>query len=281
MSSNSLDFIRIIASTCMVAEQTNDGSRSLDAVLHPEKYPVFIGVNTQQEFEDSWTNNRMWVLSNLSHAAYYDKEKLYKTLAPFLGIASPGTPEERTDAPLFRFYDVESAQGFLAVWPDKAVLSFRGTESDQLDDIVADASLLKTNVGEAEVHTGFLGEVDRVWEGYVLKDLKKYCEGKPVWATGHSLGAAMATIAGMRYEFEDVVTFGEPRVGYGIGREFKAKGHTRVVNGNDPVTKVPLRGFFFLKYRHHGIEKKICDPVNGPDMRYDHAIGDYSKYLKV
>ena len=89
----------------------------------------------------------------------------------------------------------------------------------------------------------------------------------------------MATVAGMRYEFEDVVTIGEPRVGYNIDKEFKAKGHTRVVNGNDPVTKIPPPIPFV--YEHHGEEIKIEDPGDGADVRYDHAPSDYSKYLKA
>ncbi len=279
MSANSLDIIRMIASTCMTGEQFGN-DRSLDAVLHPEKYPIFVGISDQQEFENSWEKNPMWVLSNLSHAAYYDKDKLYNTLAPFLGITSLEKPEERTEAPLFRFYDVKSAQGFLVVWPDKAVLSFRGTESTEVSDILVDLRFIQKTVGKAKVHSGFYGEVKRLWKKHILPDLKKYVEGKPVWVTGHSLGAAMATVAGMLYEFEDVVTFGEPRVGFDIEKEFKAKGHTRVVSGNDPVTMVPLKNMFFLEYSHHGEEKKIVDSIGGPDFRYDHAIGDYSKFLK-
>jgi triacylglycerol lipase len=280
MFMNSLGFIRMIASTCMAAEKTSN-RRSFDVVFHPEKYPVFEGISDAQGFEDSWANNRTWVLSNLVHAAYYEKDKLYKMLSPFLGIQSSGTPDDRTEFPLFRFYDVESAQGFLLVWADKAILSFRGTQSNQIRDLLADIFLIRKPVGEAMVHSGFLGEVNKLWEKHIAPDLKKFAEDKPVWVTGHSLGAALATVAGMRYEFEDVVTFGEPRVGFDVEKEFKAKGHTRVVNGNDPVTKIPLKNFFFLKYRHHGEEKKICDPVDGADIRYDHAPGDYSKYLKA
>jgi hypothetical protein len=265
----------MIASTCMTGGQSGNG-RNLDAVFHPERHPVFEGISDAQGFEDSWENNKNWVLSNLSHAAYYDKEKLISTLAPFLGV---GDSDQKTEAPLFRFYDVGSAQGFLAVWPDKAVLSFRGTESTKLQDILADVSLIPVSVGESKVHSGFLGLVDKLWDSHILPDLKKFANGKPVWVTGHSMGAAMAVIAGMRYEFEDVVTIGEPRVGYNIEKEFKAKGHQRIVNGNDPVTKIPLPVPFV--YEHHTDEIKIEDPVDGPDARYDHAPGDYSKYLKT
>jgi len=265
----------MIASTCMAAE-SGDSGRSVDKVTHPERYPVFNGISDAQGFEDSWVNNRNWVLSNLSHAAYYDKDKLSNTMAPFLGVEEP---YQKTEAPLLRFYDVDGAQGFLIVCEDKAVLTFRGTQINDPNDIEADANLLITSFGSSKVHRGFLGEVNKLWDDHILPDLQEFTDGKPVWAAGHSLGAAMAVVAGMRYEFEDVVTIGEPRVGCDIEKEFKAKRHTRIVNGIDPVTKIPPHIPFV--YEHHGDEIKIEDPVGGPNLLYDHAPGDYSDYLKA
>ena len=87
----------------------------------------------------------------------------------------------------------------------------------------------------------------------------------------------MATLAGMRYPFEEVVTFGEPRVGSNIDIAFKAKSHKRYVNGNDPVTKVPPELFF--GYDHHGEPVRIFDPGGRTDFRYDHSIVYYSENL--
>jgi hypothetical protein len=252
--------------------------RSLDAVVNPQKYPVFKDICDSNCFNEAWESNPKWILSNLSHTAYYDKEKLCSTLVPFIDTPSPCPSVGDNDkAPLIRFYDVKSAQGFLVVWPDKAILSFRGTESKKLENLVKDASAYMSAEGTAKVHTGFKQSVDFLWEDYILPDLKRFAQGKPVWVTGHSLGGAMAVIAGMRYEFEDVVTFGQPRVGYGIGTEFKAKSHTRVVNGNDPV--IGIIPAIESKYKHHGKEKRICDPINGANVLFDHAIGDYSNFL--
>jgi len=218
------------------------------------------------------------MLSNFSHAAYYDKDILCRVLVKFVDTtASCPSIDNNDQAPLIRIYDVESSQGFLVVWPDKAILSFRGTESKKLKDLLADASINRTAEGTAMVHTGFKKQVDLLWDKHILPDLKRYAAGKPTWATGHSLGAAMAVIAGMRYPFQNVVTFGEPRVGYGIEKEFKAKGHTRVVNGNDPITMIPPENP--SGYIHHGTLKRICDPVEGANGLYDHAISDYSKFL--
>lgn len=302
--------------------------RSLDAVLHPEKYPAFEGISDSKGFNEAWEKKSKWVLSNLSHVAYYDKNKLCKTLVPFLGKSTPcyyakeKAAGENSQAPVIRVYDEGTAQGFLAVWPDKAILSFRGTESTSVDDILTDLSLATTSDGSsnffkvasvvaksfiksvgslwknrgagskdlkdlftefksvtaedgaAQVHSGFKKSVDLLWR-QIKADLDYYGKARPVWVTGHSLGAAMAVVAGMRYEFEDVVTFGEPRVGYNI--KLKAKRHTRIVNGNDPVTMIPPP--FWRRYEHRVNPETICDPANGADIRYDHAITDYSKFL--
>ncbi len=252
--------------------------RSVDAVINPQKYPAFVDICDSNCFNDAWVSNPIWVLSNFSHAAYYDKEKLCSALVTFVDtLASCPSVSNDDKAPLIRIYDEGSAQGFLVVWPDKAILSFRGTESKKLNDLLADASLYISSEGTAKVHTGFKKEVDLLWDKHILPDLKRYAKGKPVWVTGHSLGAGMAVIAGMRYPFEEVVTFGEPRVGYGIEGEFKAKGHTRVVNGNDPITMIPPKTP--SEYIHHGTLKRVCDSVAGANALYDHSIVDYSKFL--
>ena len=48
--------------------------------------------------------------------------------------------------------------------------------------------------------------------GGIESYLKKLPNHK-LYVTGHSLGAAMAVVAGMSNKFDKVVTFGEPRVG--------------------------------------------------------------------
>jgi hypothetical protein len=252
--------------------------RSVDAVINPQKFTAFEEICDSNCFDDAWKSNREWMLSNFAHVAYYDKDLLCSTLVRFVDTkASCPAIGDNDQAPLIRIYDVESAQGFLVVWPEKAVLTFRGTESKKLKDLLADASLYRSVEGTAKVHTGFKKQVDLLWDKHILPDLEKYAKGKPVWVTGHSLGAGMAVIAGMRYPFEEVVTFGEPRVGYGIESAFKAKKHTRVVNGDDLIANIPPKKSSV--YEHHGTLQRICDPVAGANALYDHAIGDYARFL--
>ena len=81
---------------------------------------------------------------------------------------------------------------------------------------------------------------------------------KKLYITGHSLGAAMATIACSRMEefttVEQLTTFGSPRVGTRKFVKALETTHYRYVNNNDIVTKVPL---WIMGYKHHGHQQYI------------------------
>ena len=97
-----------------------------------------------------------------------------------------------------------------------------------------------------------------------------------LFVTGHSLGAAMAVIAGMIYSFNKIVTFGEPSVGNNLERTIEPScPHIRYVNGDDPVTKIVPESLF----KHHGKLKKIMD-IEGTDFRFDHSIINYAIILE-
>ena len=272
--------------------------KSFRAVTNPERFKPFPHVTDQHEFEARWKANRSWVLSNMSHTAYHPAKTVRSLMKKF------GAQE-------IRVYDVNGAQAFLAVWPTKAVLAFRGTQPREKrrlstiipkaleqfvervlnidlpddymsflgNDVLADLMFSLRDLGKAEVHKGFLKESNKLWRKLILPDIKKLIHPThiPVSVTGHSLGGAMATIAGMRERFQEVVTFGEPRVGRDIAAEFKSKKHVRYVNGNDPVPKVPPEWWPF-SFEHHGTKKKVVDP-DGPNAIYDHSIIFYSENL--
>jgi triacylglycerol lipase len=278
--------------------------KSFKAVFSPQKFIPFPSVSNGTEFKHQWQTNRPWVLSNMSHAAYLDEAEVLR-LMRILGATNTFA------------YDHDGAQAFLAVWPDKAILAFRGSQPQEnqptakitdlleqvssklgfgfdpewfkslmdpnsfklrINDVLADLKITKTPFdNETDVHRGFLAEIDKLWSASILPDLENHATGIPVWFTGHSLGAAMATLVGMRYPAEEVMTFGEPRVGQNIAQAFKSKRHTRYVNGDDPVTKVPPQDSF--DYEHHGVEVKIRDSDEGTDFRFDHSIIYYSENL--
>lgn len=151
-----------------------------------------------------------------------------------------------------KFFEVDGAQCH-AVWnKEMYVLCFRGTEPDELSDVLADLNAIPRGaMTHGLVHSGFRNELDKLWNQIRLHRVKH--TKKKLYITGHSLGAAMATIACSRFEeIEDVehlTTFGSPRVGTRrFVKNIRTK-HTRVVNNNDLVTRVPL---WIMGYKHHG-----------------------------
>ena len=159
-----------------------------------------------------------------------------------------------------RFFEDTTTQCFVASNDRFAIVAFRGSEG-RLREGSADPGYIWadwiTNFNfwpeqwaeGVNVHRGFKIALEEVWaelENY-LSELKK--NNLKIWLTGHSLGAALATLAADRFScVQGLYTFGSPRVG---DREFK-KGFRvnayRFVNNRDIVTRVPPSGMF----RHVG-----------------------------
>jgi len=151
-----------------------------------------------------------------------------------------------------KFLENDGAQCHVVWSKERIVLCFRGTEPDELSDVLADLNAIPRGaMTHGWVHSGFRGELDKLWDD--VAGLVNKHEKKEVFVTGHSLGAAMATLATSRIEeFRKVVqltTFGSPRVGTRkFVKNIETK-HMRFVNNNDIVTRVPL---FIMGYKHHG-----------------------------
>jgi triacylglycerol lipase len=151
--------------------------------------------------------------------------------------------------------DIDGAQCHIIKKTDEniTVLCFRGTEPDEISDILADLKAFprRSMIDKGLVHRGFRGELDKIWHEIenTLKTLPK-TKGR-LYVCGHSLGAAMATLATSRMQHKvwALYTFGSPRVGTRRFIKNLYTKHFRVVNNNDIVTRVPPRLMF---YRHHG-----------------------------
>jgi len=282
--------------------QIEKRGRTLDAVLHPKHYAPFTGIADRDAFESAWQNRRDLIFAHCAHAAYFDADELEDIFEPF--GAKISFYDSGMDASGWK----RGSQGFLAHWPDRVVLAFRGTEPDEalmLDlmgiephhellgnlltkplkfpfiptDIVDDLDFLpiifRQERGESKLHRGFYKAIERIRpqisDDLIQLDLAQ----SQLFATGHSLGAAMAVIAGLIHDFDRIVTFGEPRVGRNIDATMaETCTHRRYVNGKDPVTRVVPK----MLYNHHGTEIQITD-IDGPDMRYDHSIINYACIL--
>lgn len=131
-------------------------------------------------------------------------------------------------------------------------VAFRGTEPSKLNDVLADLKVFKNTANAGgKVHGGFQEEVNDLWndvQGEIAKN-DKLKNPRDLYFTGHSLGAAMATIASTRKTPKGLFTYGSPRVGGPIFIQNIKCPHMRCMNNNDIVCRIPPA---WLGFRHHG-----------------------------
>lgn len=197
----------------------------------------------------AYSDRMAWILASMAHLAYERFEDNRGARKLFIAKLQSGGFE------LVRgFYSKETdTQAFLAKSSDGyAVLAFRGTEVTKRQDVVIDARAMRVSILEGRVHTGFRVAYDSVAKEIEESVLK--LKDTPLYITGHSLGAALATVATQRLEHNPRIreiiaacyTFGSPRVGnthYDI--EFKSPIY-RVVNTTDIVTVIPLLAMGYI-----------------------------------
>lgn len=239
--------------------------------------------------------------ADMSRLAYYDEAPLKRTIKKMGYLDNTST---------FKKFDNDGAQAFcLKINPQTLVIAFRGTEPDERSDIVADIKAWQhqSEVG-GNVHVGFKHEVDKLYPQIIqwLED-RHISNSMNIMVTGHSLGAAMATICSARLHKADysisLYTYGSPRVGDSVFKDlFKNIPTVRFVNNNDVVCKIPPYGFYthvgelnYLDYHgnlHTSINwlQRFKDQVKSRIRAwqklqffsgvYDHDIGRYIKKIK-
>jgi len=145
-----------------------------------------------------------------------------------------------------------------------AVIAFRGTES--LNDGLVDGKFLRNEFQFAGldtlVHSGFAGALETV-EPALRTKMRSLDPETRVWVTGHSLGAALATVFvgklmndGEDQQIGGLHTFGSPRVGNSAyAKQFEKLAEERGIallrfqNERDPVVHMPPR-FGDIFYYH-------------------------------
>ena len=168
-------------------------------------------------------------------------------------------------------------QAYVAAMPGAVIVAFRGTEPDHLGDSFDDAKIILVpwEHGAGAVHVGFRDALERVWTPLVEK-LTPLAGSRKVWFSGHSLGAALATLAADRFPgTAGVCTLGSPRVG---DRRFAAafdhrfgERAARYVNDTDVVTHLPT-----LPYKHVGGLRQITPEgrITGQAPPLAHFVND-------
>lgn len=170
----------------------------------------------------------------------------------------------RAGLPQVRFFDRQSTQCYVASNDRFAIVAFRGSEiwkkkgkfdlTKVMADLKADVDIRLTDwPSGGKVHRGFRDALAEVWPDLLPYIAQLDRRGCKIWITGHSLGAALATLCGSRYgSVQGVYTFGSPRVGNDGFKEKLDVQIYRVVNSDDIVTRVPPPGVYVhvgeLKY---------------------------------
>lgn len=169
-------------------------------------------------------------------------------------------------------------QVYVASMPGAVLVAFRGTESDRLGDLFDDARFGLVEWPRGRVHQGFRQALERVWDR-LAERLAPLAASRTVWFSGHSLGAALATLAADRWaDTAGVCTIGSPRVGNrAFAAAFDARFGARAlryVNDSDIVTHVPTP--FPLPYAHAGRLRHITADgrITGQTPALAHFVGD-------
>ncbi|HEX2477625.1 MAG TPA: lipase family protein, partial [Lacipirellulaceae bacterium] len=104
----------------------------------------------------------------------------------YLPRAEAGQRAFEMGLPEIRFYDRDGAQAYIFANGDDAVVTCRGTEPHDWNDVRADLNL-SVVVGETVgwVHRGFKKEVDDLWPRL---EQALASNRRTLWFTGHSLG---------------------------------------------------------------------------------------------
>ncbi len=172
--------------------------------------------------------------ARLSAIVYKNESDIYSEITSLYGVDS------------FQFFDKKSTQAMAFVTGEILFIVFRGTEPTKFSDIAADLNFFQLKDSKyktGKVHAGFKKALDLVWadiESYLSKNLSN----KKVIVTGHSLGAALATLCANRLSKDynadiTLYTFGSPRVGDKKWASNFTVSAFRFVNNNDIVPAVP------------------------------------------
>jgi hypothetical protein len=204
----------------------------------------------------------------------FDQDRIEKVLQ-LIGFARPQFFESQNDP------EGKGMHCFLALRNDAeknqklAVVAFRGTDVKDVSNLLHDADLrLEPWMGPGRVHNGFAGALAEVHSGLdpALAGLGE-CR---LLFTGHSLGAAMATLMSALRRPNALYTFGCPRVGdTAFVDAMQGLSSYRYVDCCDAVARMPPEG---IGYRHLGepyyINRNREVTVNPPhsSIFWDHIL---------
>jgi hypothetical protein len=173
------------------------------------------------------------LIESFSYDHEEEKQKLEETL-------------NSLDLQLEKTFDNNGTQAILVSSKinNMLILAFRGTESNSIKDIKADAKAKSTECETGgRIHSGFKEAFEQTAiDIQTTLDEAPY-NSLPLFISGHSLGGALATIATKKLTHQAGIaacyTFGSPRVGDEDWIENIRSPIYRLVNAADCVTMLP------------------------------------------
>jgi triacylglycerol lipase len=226
-------------------------------------------------------------LAELAHIAYYKPDDIAQHTHN-MGFAK------------FYFFDKGNTQAFLIGNDATIILAFRGSEPKSLGDWLSDSDCNRVKACGGRVHEGFWRDWQSIW-AEVETTLQQFRDRQQQFLlTGHSLGGALAMLAGIHlqmcsYAVDGIYTFGTPRVGdrnFALQFNRRLYRHTfRLVNHKDVVPHLPPRE---LGYAHAGQliyfnqQGELC-PYPGQDeddfalteLFVDHDMAAYKRCIQA
>jgi hypothetical protein len=256
----------------------------------PRKVDLFYPARGANFFAAGLPDTEAALCAEMTRLAYcrrepnfqFDQQQINAVLQP-LGFAcqffeGAGTPEGR------------GTHAFLALHDDPqpgrnlAVLAFRGTDANDPTNLTDDAKFLPTKWPPGGlVHRGFADALDHILPN--LKAALSQVQGRVLF-TGHSLGAAMATLLASITHPDFLYTFGSPRVGdHQFVSTLNGLNSRRFVDCCDIVARLPPTSLLgIINYEHYGppcyIDRNrgIRENLKDNEMEEDRVIAA-SEYL--
>jgi len=213
-------------------------SAEKDDLYYPAKHAVFFPNGRPRSDAALCVEMARLAYCRLDASFAFDQDRIRKVLGRILF----------TDCKFFETATAPDGGGshaLLAIDDDNklAVLSFRGTDKDDPTDLGDDLNALPQPwPAGGKVHSGFAKAFQELWPGVeaALQQVKEY----RLLFTGHSLGAAMATLAATLREPQSLYTIGSPRVGdQAFADLLQGLDNHRYVDCCDLVTRVPPEVF--------------------------------------